>query len=953
MPYNFEATFTQPILTKLDKGLVKGADDWADTITKAYIRTIKAGLPVGVPPALPAPSQLGVPYPIGASPYNTADSRSRAMYTVIRAYFTAKELKLNKESIQGLVVDIKQMIRKIREVTKQVRTTVETIKLLEEELKQLPKIIADIEEGIKEEIKARIDDLKDLEFNLSDVRVNLGEANFKSLFQQELDLLDKIKKFDPTNIAGIRDIALFVSEYGKRTNSLLAMTDNNSLLKKYILGKLFGVATVFLELVKGLTNPSKIINFVNQIRTDTGRAQRLYERLKQFDLFVRIVQPKLDRLEAKKKDAILYVNNILKKKLADMRAKLNERIVERSKQAKSSKSAELYTQAKKIITDLKNNYQKLIKKYRGKIKLLQKAAKLSITIIGQVTSLIESLKLEFENIKNEITTEVTTAKNILTIEPAESVKLELSKLEAYLNNYGLIRYANLAALVLVETKCSVQTFKIFFERKRATLRQYNFTLIDINANIVELIKTIQALNKGSETLPGIKVVSADTLSVAKANRKPSLCEMLLKITSKIEPALNKVQADIEANIKQIEDIITTKLTKFTDELKIWAINLVPLKSDVNDPKDRAAEASAKLNIINEKIAKIKKLIRLGVFISKMGKGFLKLSSNLTKGVYKFSENQQAITDVVDNYYNFKMFEQSVSVVKSLTQEKTKTKERFQSLILIEVLVFALIETTKDIKNTDFLKDFTSIITGMSAQAPGKEALMKLKEAFDNPPKTPIEFRDLANSFAYGVLENKSVLTKLVDLERRYLMRSREIIKTLCDINELKGTKYEKVLTKINNTLNKNQSFVLLGLNLLKDEIKRFTFFIKKKIQDFIITIKIQINNFIKKISDDSQKQTQKQVEKKINPDAIAMSFAFGLAARLFWTGAQWVGPTGTTHIALTIGPFKPIKAKASDGASKMIREVARGFQNQLILMNGLAIPPAPTGIPPIPFKGYK
>ena len=374
MPYNFEATFTQPILTKLDKGLVKGADDWADTITKAYIRTIKAGLPVGVPPALPAPSQLGVPYPIGASPYNTADSRSRAMYTVIRAYFTAKELKLNKESIQGLVVDIKQMIRKIREVTKQVRTTVETIKLLEEELKQLPKIIADIEEGIKEEIKARIDDLKDLEFNLSDVRVNLGEANFKSLFQQELDLLDKIKKFDPTNIAGIRDIALFVSEYGKRTNSLLAMTDNNSLLKKYILGKLFGVATVFLELVKGLTNPSKIINFVNQIRTDTGRAQRLYERLKQFDLFVRIVQPKLDRLEAKKKDAILYVNNILKKKLADMRAKLNERIVERSKQAKSSKSAELYTQAKKIITDLKNNYQKLIKKYRGKIKLLQKAA---------------------------------------------------------------------------------------------------------------------------------------------------------------------------------------------------------------------------------------------------------------------------------------------------------------------------------------------------------------------------------------------------------------------------------------------------------------------------------------------------------------------------------------------------------------------------------------------------
>jgi hypothetical protein len=55
MAYNFEGTFVQPLLTQLDNGLIKGADDWADAITKAYINTVKAGLPQGAPSTLPAP----------------------------------------------------------------------------------------------------------------------------------------------------------------------------------------------------------------------------------------------------------------------------------------------------------------------------------------------------------------------------------------------------------------------------------------------------------------------------------------------------------------------------------------------------------------------------------------------------------------------------------------------------------------------------------------------------------------------------------------------------------------------------------------------------------------------------------------------------------------------------------------------------------------------------------
>jgi hypothetical protein len=37
----------------------------------------------------------------------------------------------------------------------------------------------------------------------------------------------------------------------------------------------------------------------------------------------------------------------------------------------------------------------------------------------------------------------------------------------------------------------------------------------------------------------------------------------------------------------------------------------------------------------------------------------------------------------------------------------------------------------------------------------------------------------------------------------------------------------------------------------------------------------------------------------------------------------------------------------------MIREIARGFEAQLMQLQGLVIPPANTGIVPIPFNGYK
>ena len=85
-----------------------------------------------------------------------------------------------------------------------------------------------------------------------------------------------------------------------------------------------------------------------------------------------------------------------------------------------------------------------------------------------------------------------------------------------------------------------------------------------------------------------------------------------------------------------------------------------------------------------------------------------------------------------------------------------------------------------------------------------------------------------------------------------------------------------------------------------------------------------------------------------------MTTVFGIAAQLYWAGATWTGPTATSHTAFTVGLFAPkMNALPKDGASGLVREMAKGFETQLQTMTGIVIPPANTGIPPIPFTGYK
>ena len=955
MPYVFEATFTQPILAQLDNGTIKGAKDWANAITRGYVNTIKAGLPQGVPPVLPAPGLNPVappPFPIGASGFSTADSRSKTMYNVLYAYYYAKEISLDKQAIQELVVDVKRLIIKVKAKTQQVKSLVQRIKNLNNQLSQIPKIIAEIVELLKEEIKARVEDLKNLVASLDEFKIVLGPVDFASVFSEELKILNSVRNFNLLDPASIRELALFVSEYGKRTNTVLAASDDASLMKSYIQSKLFGVAKLFLGFVEGAKDPSQIPNFINALDRDSRRVKLLYQRLNQFDAFVRYVKPKLQRLKIKKDELVSELRVKLQTKLVAVRTKLKKKAEELSRKKAVGKALDLYKKATKIIKDVKQKIKKKTDYYRRKIQLLSRILKTSVIIAGKIAAIVGGLKDEFNQIKQQIiASREALSQTTNTVQSSltdAQIQVESEALINYFTNLGIGKYANLGVLVLVEAKCDFQTFKTFFERENRTLSQYVQELVSIDNDIKTLEESITELN-------GQKNAQKKPLKQSPKwkDRIKSLCSFLHLLFSKIEPGIERIKSWVSGKIAEIKAYVKNYLDKTKEDLKIYAINLLPLRSDIQDKKDKKAEAQAKINIIKEKVRQTKKLVELGSNVSKMVKGSLTLLKNLQKGEYRFSTNENAISLVVDGLYAARGYDQSQAVVQSLASEKKETKDRFKSLLIVEALGLGLVEFFKEIKQTNFSVELDKIVNEQKEEFRNMVTFTKVQQIIKNPPSTIQQLINTANTLTLDVAVGVKASTTLLSLERKYLSKSREVVKTLLGIKDLENTKLSKKLKSFQTKLNKNQSFILLGLQMLNEAIKEFLAFVERKVQSFITTQKSKLAAKRAKVQDGSKAQLKKEREKKVNVDAIAMSLAFGLAARAFWTGAQWIGPTGSNHIALSIGIFKRIKAKSTDGASKMIREAAKSFEKQLNLMQGLVIPPPNTGIPPIPFTGYK
>lgn len=970
MPYNFQATFITPLLLKLDNGEISGPEDWASAITKGYINTIKAGLPQGVPPTLPAPSQLGVPFAIGAGPFTTAASREKLFYNTVYAYYLAKQLSLDKAAVDNLVKMIKTLITKIKSTQQDIRRTIDELKTLSEELKQLPVLIQDIVKEIQAEVKQIIQDLKtsiDSLFNPS--KLQLEEAEFNNVFRKELTIYKTLQSFDITNVDSVQTILQFVREETQSIEQRLQVRTPQNLLKNYITDRLIAAIGEILSLADGILNPAKIIDYVRTLAKSKARLSKLWEKLKRFDVFVRYIQPKIRRLEQKKQDLIKELKALVQVKLNDLKNKLSKKTLEYTNKKRESKKVAIFLKAKKKVDDFKKQNEKKIKKVKSNIQLSYEAFKAATAIFEKSINLKKQLEGEFQQIKTDIDsykksiTEIgksiqqipATAGNINVstgatptlqqIDQAIIKDKEIALLRSYFNSINLSAFAEVAGGVLLQTASSFSLFKRFFEKRSTRWPKYITEINELEKQIRKLQNTLRKLQDEN-----YKPKPERTLIQVKIKQK-SLKDVLHVLITRLRPKAKRIVEKIREFITEQKKELTTKLLKFREDAEIFALSLVPVNSTTEDVKNKKEVALSKKRHIEDTKKKIDHAIKLSKALYKVARGFTLFTENISKGEYKFSANQTNINLMIDNLYIVRMDKQIPTIQKALMLEKAKVKNAFKALYVIESLVYGLIETFKDIANSDFKKEFDKLTQSLTP-----ESVKAVKDLLENPPKTPESIKQAMNGTVLAALNDIRVVNVLLALERKYLQKSRQIVKqTVSLAEELKVTKFYPTLLKIKNCLEKNQSFIVLALNLLKKELKKFTAFVTKKIKEAFEEVRKRLQEFRERV----QKQQEERVkviakrEAVVKADALAASIIFGLAARLFWTGATWVGPTGSNHVVFNIGQFLKIDATIEDGASGFVKQMARGFEAQLTQMSGLIIPPPPTGITPIPFSGYK
>jgi len=419
MALNFQENFTKPLTADLTEGRLKGPEDFALAIVKYYLDTVKDGMPVGVPPTLPAPGLNPIappPFNIGVSGVKVNPAKEQAMLSVLKAYFMAKDIELTKGAIDGLKGSITQTTNRFNQKKQEITKLVAQVKQASLELKNIPKYTKEIVEGVKEiigEEKAKIKELQTFFSNLKEESKSLGvdEDKFKSIFQQELGLIESLKSFEIKNFSDFAKIPDLIKNtkqtitrlkgqavMGTSTNSDTKFSD----IKMYVADKLLEVALSFEELAKIVLNPPSFLSYVERLSKKNPKVIRLYRGMQKLDAVERFVKPEIQKLkiqiEGKKAEIQLYIQP----KLDTIKQKLEDKVTELSVKVDSSLKTNLYMKATTKVKEFKENHAEYIKEKKKEVEIIQKIIKKTNTLVKQTVTLQKDLVAEFDGIKDEL-----------------------------------------------------------------------------------------------------------------------------------------------------------------------------------------------------------------------------------------------------------------------------------------------------------------------------------------------------------------------------------------------------------------------------------------------------------------------------------------------------------------------------------------------------------------------
>lgn len=978
---NWEATFIQPYAQALSQGTVGNAREHARAITNYYINSIITGAPQGIPPTLPSGiPPVFPPVPVGPGTfYNTYPSRRKIFEDTIYIYFQGKALLQGKANIQDLVASYKRLQRRAKQIANEIKTLQSSIKTLEENIAQLGPQLAEFWKDLKQLIEDKKNELR----NILDGTDNnnfrdLASAEFKELFRREIDLYNSVINFkitaNPVDYSTLVNIIQTATSLYSELNTIVNVGDVNKIqtnFRKYLIKKLIATIQSIINLAQGFINPANIL-----IELQDTVALARYVKYNKTYLLVRkyVTQSKYYQLQKLRLDALINdkkrkYKHIVDTKIKQLKAEIKKRIEEYKSTSKSykwfvSKSA-VFKQKKNTV----KKHKKQIQAKKQKIKKLRLIANELKSIQQDFDTIVATIKREYIKIVNDINKLQNAVQNapIAAQEAIQQLDMLKTMTAEQRVNLGveLFGQATNLAIILTDTTTLNNALKSTLKAKLNEVNSSYDIIIDKLATIIVRVQTLNKLLEINANEPNSIIFDKEVLrlqqqeatrinEIVQARRIGSKSTFVgvFKIVNDIEYLVGLISPKLQQKI-DVELVRIKKDIKQTIEENKFIKEIAKVNASITRVFNNKTKIEAETREREEKIKRAKKYAQEAKLISKMVTAGVQLSENVAKNKFLITENQQPLTTFITSYYGYQKVSEKLTPTAA-DSEKAKQLKQLDDLKNYELFATVLIELFRDLASGEFVTDMQQLIDSYKSDDRKHIELTAFVDAFKTTKPTVDSIVTMLSNVGMEMLLNIANIAALQQIESKYTRRVLQVI-----------SQYEQTFNKRNNqqpntTLQRFFKDVRVGGSVIVTLLKYFKKYVKDPMDKFI---KDWTKARLKKIKDEQlikrkkliqakKEFTDKLKDKLVNIDAKAMGVMFGLAARLFWTGATWTNPVGTTFTVFTIGPFKPIKGLPKDGAAGIAREIGNSFKLQLLPMTGLATPLPANAIPPFPFVGY-
>lgn len=1008
---DFQEVFTKKLLNDLEQGVYANADDFAAGITKHYMSSLSLNAPLGIPPQMPSPLAAGALVPVGPGNSITNKTREKIFYNTLRVYFVGKELSQGKVRIQSLSQDIQGAIGTYNKLTSEVQDLQIQIQNLDDQFREIRETIQSIVPEFKkfiatkkEIIKNTFNEVKSLGEKFKQLNAqNLSDFDFNAVMGQEiadLQFLLSLKVEPSLNIGSIAETFQTLASYAKKSKTTIDKYKNTftkeANLKTYVFKKLSAVIKEFMKLLNGFISPEKYIGYWKELIYVPGGSVIGRIMLKVIENNKKLKELKkrlLAKVEAKK----ISVRAQLDKKLDDFKGKLADAI--KDYQAKQARQRLLNGETKKMqrvaagrklkatIQRVKAKMKKIhrsLKHYKLILDTVQTVLLKLVTIyatiekaIQKATTTVATVKEKYGNVKAAIEESISKSAKFARQEALDQFKKSTNLQNADTSVAQLMNSAGDNTPIVRMLMEKVQNlYKLNPQQVAAFLRRGGDQVLLVANNIETLLavdiprlkkllridpndsdyqQQMKEVDRITEDYNSVEGGAVGVSSIVGSSADGHITYLrLIRSCRVIDKKIEEARLTVErlVAVKEEELIAAAQEQLYLDEYINSLLEVNPTVKQISNKKRKKEFDIVKAKEKLKKFQKLAREARLAYqLVVNAPRVFVGLVQNTDAPITK---NEAGVTQLINTFLDLQVERGKITKEQKQADIK-KYKAKVADLKAYEQIFLFFKKLVEECKETNITSQIKKIYQekvtakGQRLKDTASGTLDTLMEILDGARTSP-SLQQLAA--IPGQLKSQGDLVySIIRAEKAAFKRLRVKAQGLGSF--IPQDTRDPGLLYIRTKLEKVSDLIIPILDTIGLFFKKIVELIEELLDPVISYIKGEVEEQKEKLQADAATYAKAKIDSKINIDAKIMTFVFGLASRLFWTGNSWTNQYGTKFIVTNIGSFNPpMEALNENGAQGYAEELGEGFNNQLTHMSGIAIPQPSTGIVPFTWRGY-